>query len=454
MARQPPSARRRLPPETPARPRAAKLKIDDYLRRFTELHPKSIDLSLDRIRQLLSKLGDPQKRLPPIVHVAGTNGKGSVVANLRAIMGQAGRQAHCYTSPHLIRFHERIRLPSGLIDDDSLEALFDECVAANGGDLITFFEITTVAALLAFSREPADYVLLEVGLGGRLDTTNVSETTVLSVITPISCDHQRFLGETLAEIAREKAGVLRASTPALIAPQPDEVTDAIVAIGQSLPAPLFLYGRDWSFDGGPLRSVTLGNHSLHLNGHSLPGTHQETNAAVAAAAALLLKDSAIDAGAIRRGIATAIWPARLQQLGSGPLRNLLPRDTELWLDGGHNEAAANAQAQWIAGQKDDGRTTYAIVGMMQTKDSEAFLTNLRAGTSRVWCVSVPGEERAVTAKDLAELAQGVGFVSYPAENVAAALTQIGQEDPRARVLICGSLYLAGAVLSANGESVV
>lgn len=430
------------------------MKIDDYLRRFTELHPKSIDLSLGRIRQLLSKLGDPQKRLPPIVHVAGTNGKGSVVANLRAILGQAGRQVHCYTSPHLIRFHERIRLPSGLIDDDSLEALFDECVAANGDDLVTFFEITTVAALLVFSRQPADYVLLEVGLGGRLDTTNVSETTVLSVITPISYDHQRFLGETLAEIAREKAGILRASTPALIAPQPDEVTDAIVAVGQAVGAPLFLHGRDWSSDGGPSQTLTLGDNSLHLDGHSLPGAHQETNAAVAAAAALLLNDSAIDSDAIRRGIATATWPARLQQLGSGPLRNLLPKDTELWLDGGHNEAAATAQAQWIAGQESDGRTTYAIVGMMQTKDPEAFLTNLRAGTSKVWCVSVPGEEKAIAATHLAELAHGVGFVAYPADNVAAALTQIAQEDPRARVLICGSLYLAGTVLRANGESVV
>jgi dihydrofolate synthase/folylpolyglutamate synthase len=175
---------------------------------------------------------------------------------------------------------------------------------------------------------------------------------------------------------------------------------------------------------------------------------------VAAAAALLLNDSAIDSDAIRRGIATATWPARLQQLGSGPLRNLLPKDTELWLDGGHNEAAATAQAQWIVGQESDGRTTYAIDGMMQTKDPEAFLTNLRAGTSKVWCVSVPGEEKAIAAKHLAKLAHGVGFVAYPADNVAAALTQIAQEDPRARVLICGSLYLAGTVLRANGESVV
>jgi dihydrofolate synthase / folylpolyglutamate synthase len=430
------------------------LKIDDYLRRFTELHPKSIDLSLDRIRPLLSKLGDPQKGLPPVVHVAGTNGKGSVVANLRAILVQAGRQAHCYTSPHLVRFHERIRLPSGLIDDDSLEVLFDECVAANGDDPITFFEITTVAALLAFSRQPADYVLLEVGLGGRLDTTNVSETTVLSVITPISYDHQRFLGDTLTEIAREKAGILRTGTPALIAPQPGEVAEAIVAVGKTVGSPLFMHGRDWTSDAGPPQTVTLGENSLKLGGHSLPGAHQETNAAVAAAAVLLLNDSAVNADAIRRGIATATWPARLQKLGPGPLRNLLPKDAELWLDGGHNEAAATAQAQWIIDQESDGRTTYAIVGMMQTKNPATFLTNLHAGTSRVWCVSVPGEEKGIAAKDLSELAQSVGFVAHPADGVAAALAQIAREDRRARVLICGSLYLAGTVLSTNGEMVV
>jgi len=446
--------RRRLLSETPARPRSTDLKIDDYLRRFTELHPKSIDLSLDRIRRLLSKLDDPQKRLPPVVHVAGTNGKGSVVANLRAILGQSGRQVHCYTSPHLVRFHERIRLPSGLIDDDSLEALFDECVAANGDDPITFFEITTVAALLAFSRQPADYVLLEVGLGGRLDTTNVSETTVLSVITPISYDHQRFLGETLTEIAGEKAGILRTGTPALIAPQPGEVTKAIVAIGKSVGAPLFLPERDWSSDAGPPQTVTLGESRVELGRHALPGAHQETNAAVAAAAAVLLNDSAVGADAIRRGIATATWPARLQKLGPGPLRNLLQKDAELWLDGGHNEAAATAQAQWIADQEGDGRTTYAVVGMMQAKNPATFLTNLHAGVSTVWCVSIPGEEKALAAEDLADLAKGVGFVAHPADSVATALVQIAQENPRARVLICGSLYLAGTVLSANDETVV
>ena len=430
------------------------MKIDEYLRRFTELHPKSIDLSLDRIRRLLNKLGDPQKRLPPVVHVAGTNGKGSVVANLRAILGQAGRRTHCYTSPHLVRFHERMRLPSGLIDDDSLETLFDECVAANGDDSITFFEITTVAALLAFSREPADYVLLEVGLGGRLDTTNVSETTVLSVITPISYDHQRFLGETLTEIAGEKAGILRTNTPALIAPQPGEVSEAIVAVGKTVGAPLFLYGRDWSSETGPAQTVTLGENSLKLGGHALPGAHQETNAAVSAAAALLLNDSAVDSEAIRQGIATATWPARLQKLSPGPLRDLLPQDAELWLDGGHNEAAAAAQARWIAEQGSDGRATYAIVGMMQTKNPATFLTKLLAGTSKIWCVSIPGEEKSMAANDLTELAESVGFAAHPADSVATALAQIAREDPRARVLICGSLYLAGTVLSANGETVV
>jgi len=429
------------------------LKIDDYLQRFTELHPKSIDLSLDRIRRLLHKLGDPQKILPPVIHVAGTNGKGSVVANLRAILTQAGRRTHCYTSPHLIRFNERIRLPSGLIEDDQLEALFDECVAANGDDPITFFEITTVTALLAFAREPADYVLLEVGLGGRLDTTNVSETTCLSVITPISYDHQRFLGETLTEIAGEKAGVLRPGIPAVIAPQPKEAMAAIVNAGQTTGATILAHDRDWSFDHGPPPTVSVGKTTLEIGPSALLGKHQEVNAAVAATAAICLEDQAIGAEAIRRGLATTDWPARLHRLQPGPLRDILPRDAELWLDGGHNEAAAVVQAEWIARQNEDDRPTYAIIGMMQTKDPSTFLEKLVAAITDVWCVPIPSEDKAIPANELATIATAVGFVAHTADSVTTALSQIATHSPRARVLICGSLYLAGSVLSANGESV-
>lgn len=429
------------------------MKIDDYLRRFTQLHPKSIDLSLERIGRLLDRLGNPQRTLPPVVHVAGTNGKGSVVAYLRATLTQAGRRAHCYTSPHLVRFNERIRLPSGLIADDALEGLFDECVAANGDDPITFFEITTVAALLAFSREPADYVLLEVGLGGRLDTTNVSETTMLSVITPISYDHQRFLGETLTEIAHEKAGIFRAGVRALIAPQPDEATAAIIDAAEQAGTPLVLHGRDWSHEGGARPSATIGETRIDLGPVSLPGAHQQTNAAVAAVAAYLLEDTAVDPAAIKQGIGAASWPARLQCLGPGPLRDLLPKNAELWLDGGHNEAAASVQAQWLIERAADKRTAYAVVGMMQTKDPARFLTNLRAGTAEIWCVPIPGEDKAIPPADLLALAKKAGFAAHAADSVADALTQISQIGDPKRVLICGSLYLAGTVLRANGETV-
>ncbi|MEK9945467.1 MAG: folylpolyglutamate synthase/dihydrofolate synthase family protein [Alphaproteobacteria bacterium] len=429
------------------------MKIDDYLQRFTQLHPKSIDLSLDRIRRLLDRLGNPQKGLPPVVHVAGTNGKGSVVAYLRAILAQAGRRAHCYTSPHLVRFNERIRLPSGLIADDMLEGLFDECVAANGDEPITFFEITTVAALLAFSREPADYVLLEVGLGGRLDTTNVSETTQLSVITPISYDHQRFLGETLAEIAHEKAGILRAGVPTLVAPQPDEAEAAIIHAARKIGAPLVLHGRDWRYDVGPPPTAIYDDFAVDLRSIALPGVHQQTNAAVAAVAARLLDDDAIDRTAIQRGLKAAAWPARLQRLGPGPLRDLLPEEAELWLDGGHNAAAATVQAQWLASHGHDGHAPHVIIGMMQTKDPTRFLANLRAGAATAWCVPIPGEEKAIPASELATLAHQAGFTAHRADSVADALRQIGRIESQARVLICGSLYLAGTVLRANGEAV-
>jgi len=429
------------------------VKIDEFLLRFTQLHPKSIDLSLGRISRLLDRLGDPQRELPPVVHVAGTNGKGSVVADLRAILEHAGRRVHCYTSPHLMRFNERIRLATGLIEDRELEALFDECDRANGSEPITFFEITTVAAFLAFSRHPADYVLLEVGLGGRLDTTNVCETTALSVITPISYDHQRFLGDTLDAIAREKAGIMRQDVPTIVAPQPDEAMTAIAAVAETVRSPLYVHGRDWSYDSGPPLQVRLGDCAYAVGPLALTGAHQQANASLAAAAALLLRDPAVDPTALSSGLAAATWPARLQRLETGALRDLLPTDAELWLDGGHNEGAATVLADWIAANATDGRATHAIIGMMQTKDAARFFSNLRGKPAQVLCVPIPGEENAFAPDDIVALAVAAGLNARPCDSVAAALSLVARADARPRVLICGSLYLAGTVLRANGNTI-
>lgn len=430
------------------------MKIDEFLLRFTQLHPKSIDLSLERIGRLLHRLGDPQRTLPPVVHVAGTNGKGSVVADLRAILECAGRRVHCYTSPHLLRFNERIRLTTGLIEDRELEALFDECDSANGADPITFFEITTVAAFLAFSRHPADYVLLEVGLGGRLDTTNVCETTALSVITPISYDHQRFLGDTLDAIAREKAGIMRQGIPAIVGPQPLEAQTAIAAVAQSVGAPLYVHGRDWSYADDPPLRVRLGDVDYAMGSLALAGAHQHVNAGLAAASALLLGDPAIDRAALAGGLAAAVWPARLQRLDTGSLRNLLPDDADLYLDGGHNEGAATVLADWIAANAPDGRATYAVIGMMKTKDAARFFTNLRGTPAQILCVPIPGEENAFAPEEIANLASAAGLSARPCESVAAALSVVARTDSRPRVLICGSLYLAGTVLRENGNTIV
>ncbi len=425
------------------------MKIDDYLQRFTLLHPKSIDLSLDRILRLLHRLGNPQKSLPPTIHVAGTNGKGSVVAFARAILRSAGCAVHVYTSPHLVRFNERIRLPGGLIADDELEALFEECDKANGSEPITFFEITTVAAFLAFSRQPADYLVLEVGLGGRLDTTNTCETTAVSVITSISYDHQRFLGDTLAAIAAEKAGIMRRDVPVISALQTAEVSEVLAARATATGARFLRHGEDWNRTDASSPSFRLGDRNVVLGAPSLVGAHQNDNAALAAAATLLLGDPRVTEDALRRGIASAIWPARLQQLDDGPLRALLGKGGRLWLDGGHNESAGEALAVWAA----DAGVTHAIVGMMETKDATKFLTALARGVGNIHCIAIPGEEKAFGADELAARASAAGLRATTHSSVRDALSSIAADHSAPRVLVCGSLYLAGTVLDENGTAV-
>ena len=426
---------------------------DAILERLSRLHPKIIDLSLGRVERLLSRLGHPEAALPPVVHVAGTNGKGSTIAYLRAMLEAAGRQVQAYTSPHLVRFHERIRLAEGLIPEAELAALLEDCEAANGAEPITYFEITTVAAFLAFARHPADVLLLEVGLGGRLDATNVVARPALSVITPVSIDHTQFLGETLEAIAFEKAGILKPGVPAVIGPQAPAARAVIEAQAARVGAPLYLHGRDWDFTPGEAGgdwTLHLGQERLTLPAPALPGGHQIANAATALACAERLAGFDLDATARRRGLAEAAWPGRLQRLTGGALAEALPAGWELWLDGGHNAAAAESLAETAAGWCD--RPLHIVYGMMRNKAVAAYLRLLAPGAASLSAVPIPGEAGALSAAEAAEAARAVGFAAEAFESVTdalAALAQRGADGP-ARLLICGSLYLAGRVLAENG----
>ncbi len=436
-------------------PEAADKTSDAVLERLTRLHPKVIDLSLGRVERLLARLGHPERRLAPVVHLAGTNGKGSSLAFLRAMLAAAGKRVQAYTSPHLVRFHERIRLADGLIDEARLIALLEHCEAANGPEPITFFEVTTAAALLAFAEEAAsengaDILLLETGLGGRLDATNVIDRPRLTAITPIALDHQQFLGDSLETIAREKAGILKAGVPCVVGPQPPEALSVIEARAGEIGAPLFRHAGDWTFvaERGGLRFEDA-NGVRTLPKPALDGAHQYANAALAAACAARLQDFDLDDAAIAEGIARADWPGRLQRLTRGPLAAALPEGWELWLDGGHNPAAGAALAETLLPWAD--RPLHLIYGMLDTKAASGFLRPLAARTRSLQAVAIPGEAASLTAEAAAEHATKVGFRAAPAASVGEALRAIvTQEEGPARVLICGSLYLAGQVLADNG----
>jgi dihydrofolate synthase / folylpolyglutamate synthase len=424
-------------------------RSDVLLERLSHLHPKVIDLSLERIERLLARLGHPERDLPPVVHVAGTNGKGSTVAYLRAIAEAAGLRAHAYTSPHLVRFHERIRLAGTLIGEDALAALLDECERANGDAPITFFEVTTAAAFLAFARAPADLLLLEVGLGGRLDATNVIATPALSIITPVSIDHVQFLGETLTEIAGEKAGILKPGVACVVGPQPPEAAAAIENRARAIGAPLLRHGAEWHAEGTDDGFVYRGQaRRIALPRPVLPGAHQIANAgmAVAAVDALAVR-FAIGEDAIRAGLRTAEWPARLQRLVRGPLIEILPAGWELWLDGGHNPAAGEALAETARSWRD--RPLHLVVGMINTKDVAGFLRPLAPLAASLTALSIPGNPSAVPPEEIAAAASAFDLDVSTAPDTAAALTRIAEGSSAARVLICGSLYLAGTVLADN-----
>lgn len=421
------------------------LGSDAVLERMMTLHPKIIDLTMQRVERLLAALGHPERALPPVIHIAGTNGKGSTQAMIRAGLEAGGSLVHAYTSPHLARFHERIRLAGELISEEALTALLDECVKANGPDEITFFEITTCAAFLAFARVKADYTLLEVGLGGRLDATNVVDHPILTVITPVSIDHQQYLGDTLPEIAGEKAGIIKRLVPVVVGPQEPEGMDVIEARALRLGAPVLAYGQQWSVSEERGRLIYQDeNGLLDLPLPNLPGPFQIFNAGAAIAA---LRALGKDQAACEAAVTSAFWPARMQRLRFGPLVEAAP-EVELWLDGGHNPAGGAAVADTLA--RMPARETHLICGMLNTKDVRGYMRPLAPHVTRLHAVSIPGEKNTLPAEATCEAATAVGIKAVTAASVAAALAQIVADCPTARVLICGSLYLAGGVLRENG----
>ncbi|TRD21986.1 bifunctional folylpolyglutamate synthase/dihydrofolate synthase [Palleronia caenipelagi] len=417
---------------------------DAILERLLSLHPKVIDLSLDRMERVLGALGNPEARIPPAIHLAGTNGKGSTQAMIRAGLEADGSRVHAYTSPHLARFHERIRLAGELISEPALAHHLARCEAANDGQPITFFEITTAAAFLAFAETPADWTLLEVGLGGRLDATNVM-TPALSVITPVSIDHQQFLGETLPEIAGEKAGIIKRGVPCVVGPQEDAALAVIEARAERLRAPLLAYGQHWHVWEERGRLIFQDERGLlDLPLPNLPGGHQIVNAG-AALAALRHLDASEDA--CEAAVTRADWPARMQRLTRGPLIEA-SGTAELYLDGGHNPAAGEAVAAVLATLPK--RPTHLVCGMLNTKDIGGFLRPLAAQAVSLTAVSIPGEANTLPAQETAAAARAVGIDADTADSVRDAVTAITASDPAARILICGSLYLAGRILRENG----
>lgn len=427
---------------------------DAILDRLTSLHPKLIDLSLGRLERLLTALGNPHLHIPPVIHVAGTNGKGSVVAYLRAMFEAQGLRVHTYTSPHLVNFHERIRVatPTGKsapVSEDELIRLLSDCETANAGGDITFFEITTAAAFLAFSRIPADVTLLEVGLGGRFDATNVIDEPKVCVITPVSLDHQSFLGDTVEEIAAEKAGILKRGVPAIIGPQTDAGLDVMEGEAAKLEVPLARLGQEFTAyeeHGRLVFQDTTGLLDLPLPG--LRGRHQIANAATAVAAARAF--GGLEEAAIAQGLKQVEWPARMQRMSSGPLVDATP-NAELWLDGGHNPAASKAISEALADLEDKNpRPLVLISGMMDSKDTGGFFEAFNGLASQVLTVTIPGQANARSADEVADMARTAGLEAVAMPDIETALERASVISPPPRIVICGSLYLAGEILARNG----
>jgi len=417
------------------------------LKRLSELHPKLIDLSLDRIKRLLEILGNPQDFLPPTIHVAGTNGKGSTIAFLRTILEKSGYKVHVYSSPHLVRFNERIYLAGSEIEDKILIRFLNIVEKANANLPITFFEITTAAAFVAFATVPADILIIETGLGGRLDTTNVIKYPVLTVLTPISLDHQKFLGHHLAEISREKAGIIKAGRPCILAQQHPEAIHPIIARAQDVGAPLYSENEDWFLERKNNCFIYHGAKSkLELPLPNLLGYHQVSNCGLAIATLDRLNNFKIPNQNIKEGVKSTTWPARLQNLTKTLLNSELSTNWELWLDGGHNPAAGEAIASFIENNWSDKRL-YLISGMMNSKDCKAYFQPIASLIETLYTVKIPGESQSMPAKQLADVGSQLNIKSTPFSSVKRAIEHIKKSNKKTgRILICGSLYLAGYIL--------
>lgn len=432
-------------------------QITAILDRLLALHPKEIDLSLGRMHRLLKALGSPEKHLPPTIHIAGTNGKGSVTATLRAILEADGKRCHVYTSPHLVAFNERIRLGTDgkFVSDPRLFDALYRCEEANGGEEITFFEITTAAALLLFAENPADVLLLEVGLGGRLDATNVIDTPIASVVTPISMDHEKFLGGSLEKIAAEKAGIFKPGCPAVIAPQEDAVQAEIERAAKRVGTPLLSFGQDFLAmpDQGRLAYQDEGG-LIDLPLSNLPGAHQVINAALAIAT---LKVAGLWPGEeiAAKGLRSVNWPGRLQLLTHGPLVRKCPRNSEIWLDGGHNPGAGVSIAAFMGDQEEhSSRPLYLVTGMLTTKDPVGYFRPFHGLARHVGTVPITTSTTARDPFELADFARIAGLEATPFGSLDEAIADIvacaEKDGEPPRILFCGSLYLAGEILARNG----
>jgi dihydrofolate synthase/folylpolyglutamate synthase len=432
--------------------------LDELIARLSALHPKRIDLGLERMQRLLERLDRPERKLPPVIHIAGTNGKGSTLAYLRAILEAAGLRVHAYTSPYLVRINESFRLGrvggGVLVGDDELQTALAHCERINAGAPLTFFEAKTAAAFCLFAQHPADVLLLEVGLGGRLDSTNVIETPLATVIAPISMDHTDFLGDTLTSIAGEKAAIIRRGVPVISAEQPVEAMTVIEANANRMRAPLHAAGEGWHVGVERGRLVYQDDRGLmDLAAPKLFGRHQFDNAGLAIATLRAIETLKIPTAAFEAGIVNAEWPARMQRLSSGALLEQAPRGCEIWLDGGHNAEGGRVVAAALGDLEERvSRPLVVIAGMMANKDADAFLGNFAGLTRHIIAVEIPHQDNAMPPDRLADAARALGMRVEIAEGVKAglrALTPLAYEIPP-RILITGSLYLAGHVLSLNG----